>query len=81
MTESDSFTTHWNMPVTDIRPGDIWYSDKTDVEITDVDRWSDDVLGDMVRLDGRIIRGHGKGNEILQWSWNLDHKLDIKRPL
>lgn len=76
-------TAHLTCPVTDLRAGDQWYTDKDTVRIDNVE-----ILGDgglpgqspMVRIYGRITRGWGRSlTKQRTWTFHYDQTLEIIR--
>jgi hypothetical protein len=61
---------------TELRPNDVWTSDKDDVKIESV---ASDLHDPMVRFTGRIIRGYGRGNKLRTWVVGVNQTLDVYR--
>lgn len=69
--------TEW-LEVVDLRPGDLWTTDKDAVAVTAVEAFS--VEGaTRIRVTGRIVRGTGCGARLRTWELWPDQPLRVQR--
>jgi hypothetical protein len=69
----------WDVPIEDVRAGDVWTSNETRVEVDVVGPNPDPRWRGAIRITGRIIKGYGTSMKVHTWSFWPGHKMDIER--
>lgn len=79
--ELSPYTTHWALPVTELRVGDriVNGDDIIVVESALLLEADDSFPKGRVQVTGRIIKGFGRSDKPLTWSYHADQTKDVER--
>lgn len=68
-----------NIVITSVRPGDSIVADQSAVLVDKVEPYTDAAMGPMVKVHGRITRGHAAGT-VTTWTYSPAVRVDVRRP-